>query len=147
MVIVTFFAVSSAAYADDADKLIDDFYMGLALVIEQNTNSPDRCVQAVNSYYDRKRQTVLRIQRLTEESINNAMSRMKGQGDISDMDFNNEQAMKDLEEHAAPQMQSAQRMAPGVMRYTNAVKEFAAKYPMQAMKISMKAMELLPKVE
>jgi len=141
---ISFFC--NAAHADDAEemaKLMDEFYEGLAEVIENNMDDPDKCLSEVDSYYEENKDTVEKVQELTAKAMEQVGVMMEqsestwsadADRDYIDAEELAKMAQKSgLTESGAPQMEETDR-------YTKALEAFMKKHPMHALRIATKAM-------
>ncbi len=147
------FAAGHTALADNADEmagLMDGFYDGLASVIENNMDDPDKCLSEVDSYYEENKDTVERVQKLMAEAMEQAAAIMEHHGSMPGTDT--DQEYMDAEELAEMardgNMIPAEPPATGEMdRYTKALEAFMDKYPGHALRIAAKAMVFLSPAE
>ena len=133
-----------AANAADAQTIMDGFYSGLADIIENNMDSPERCVAEVDRYYEANKATIEEMRRLTEEAMAQvAPQAMKIMDDYESM---SEEELAELEKRAErSRMAPAVKISPGAARYSEVVRQFTQRHPQHGIKIAMKAMEFLPK--
>ena len=129
---------------EDVNMLIDEFYDGLADVIEYNMDDPDQCVIEVDEYYVENQATVERIRRMMEEAMVKVKDMMDG--------FTPEYGSMTEEEMEALEQQGRQRGMPGDQvreeeetRYAKVLSEFTLKHPQHGLKVVMKGMELMPR--
>lgn len=144
------FALNCASRAEDIDTIMDKFYDGLADIIERNMDSPDQCVREVNDYYRDNQATIEKIRKMTEKGMAQARAMMKQYKRTPDeQTYMTDEDIKAMEKRA--RLMGMTRgaaeepaMSPATKRYTKALEAFAAKYPLRAMDITIKAMELMP---
>ena len=122
----------------DLTKITDNFYAGLADIIEVNMDNPDKCLMEVEDYYQKNEATVKQIRILTEEAmkqvtplVDEYMSMSEGELEA----FAREQKLNS---------QSQLRISPGAVRYTETMKVFAMKYPACGLQVATKVFQLIP---
>lgn len=120
--------------AETAMDIMDTFYAGLAVILEDNMEDPRVCADKVDDYYMRNRRDVEKIRKMTKEGMKQAFSLMKDYGSMS------AEELEALESAARP----VSHMSRGMERYSDAMEKFAMKHPRYAAVISMKSMEFLP---
>ena len=143
--IVTF--LGGVSRAENLQTLTERFYTGLADIIEQNMNSPQDCVSAVNRYYQNNQQTVEKIRRLTKEALEKAAPMMEKMAPAMQDYQKRYESMSEEELEALERKHQSRQpeMSPALTRYSKALDAFIQKYPNQGMEIAMKAMELMPR--
>ena len=135
---------SNLLWAENLNTMTDGFYNGLGEIIEKNMNAPDRCVSEVNRYYTANHATVEKIREASRKPMMEAMSRMEEE--MAKYKSMSEEELKALEEQSKHRSMKMPKPSPGSARYQKAIAEFSKKYPAQGIKISLKAMELLPQM-
>lgn len=132
------FILSGAAAAQMLDSLTDEFYNGLADIIEQNMNDPQACVTAVDGYFTTNQDKVEQIRKQAAEA-------MEAIGPEIDkyMSMTEEEA-KAMAEKQGTQPDRQPKMSAAGQRYNDALKAFSLKYPQYGMKIAGKTMQLVP---
>lgn len=144
------FALSCVSRAEDVDTIMDKFYDGLADIIERNMDSPDQCVREINDYYRDNQATVEKIRKMMEKGMAQARAMMKQYERTHDeQTYMTDDDIEAIERRARLMgmtrgIAEEPAMSPGTERYTKALEVFTAKYPLRAMGITMKAMELMP---
>jgi len=130
-------------YAADINKTTDEFYLGLALIIEHHMDNPQACVQAVEAYYQENQSTIQKIRTSAQEALEKS-------GPMMEKMMNNymtmsEEELEELEKQQKGSMtKAASQSSPGVDRYTKALQNFTMRNPQQGMRIATKALELVP---
>ena len=135
------FIVTGLATAEDTGKVIDQFYNGLASIIERNMESPDNCVREVEKYYANNQGVVAKIRKMSEV----AMARVSAIGDK--FDSMSDEELAKLEESVGPLSPSGELISQGMQRYVAALQSFTFKHPQHALKVAGKAIQLLPSVK
>ena len=122
----------------DLIKVADNFYAGLADIIEVNIDNPDKCLREIEDYYQKNESTVKQIRISTEKdmkqltpSVDEYMSMSEGELEA----FAREQKLN---------RQSQLQMSPGAVRYTEAMKVFATKHPAYGLQVATKGLQLIP---
>lgn len=114
---------SNPVYAQD-ENVMSDFYGGLASIIEQNMNSPDRCVTEAESFF---RSSIPRLKAVitkARQMAQNAPATQMSQAEL-------EQKMQDINTNPM-----VNKMMDNVNRFSQALQAFSMKYPDQAEKIA-----------
>ncbi len=122
----------------DLAKITDNFYAGLADIIEANMDNPDKCLREVEDYYQKNEATIKQIRILTEKAMKQLTPLVDEYMSMSEAE---------LEAFAREQKlnhQSQLRMSPGTIRYTETIKAFAMKYPAYGLQLATKALQLIP---
>jgi leucyl aminopeptidase (aminopeptidase T) len=133
------FLLSSMVLAEDINNIIDDFYNGLAEIIERNMEDPERGVKEVEDYYQNNQEAVNKIRQQAEK----AMEQIAPQIDKY-MSMAEEEAAALAEQQKARENTAQGQMSRAAQRYTEALKAFTTKYPKYAMEIAGQAMQLFP---
>lgn len=124
--------------AEDLSAVTDEFYSGLAAIIEANMDSPDNCVSEVDNYYKKNQKSVEKIREFTAKTIEQAMAVKDRYGAVTD------EEPEDVDLMAVQEGITAPGLTSGSARYANALKNFAMKYPREGLKIAGKSTQLLP---
>ena len=122
----------------DLTKITDNFYAGLADIIEVNMDNPDKCLREVEDYYQKNEAIIKQIRILTEKAMKQLTPLVDEYMSMSEAE---------LEAFAREQKlnrQSHLRMSPGAVRYTETMKDFAMKYPAYGLQVATKALQLIP---
>ncbi len=122
----------------DLTKIADNFYAGLADVIEANMDDPDNCLREVEDYYQKNEATVKQIRMSAEEAMKQVIPLVDEYMSMSEGEleaFAREQKMN---------RQSQLRISPGAVRYTETMKAFTMKYPAYGLQVATKALQLIP---
>jgi len=135
------FIMMGLATAEDTGKLVDQFYNGLASIIERNMDAPDNCVREVEKYYANNQGVVAKIRKMSEV----AMARVSALGD--NFDSMSDEELEKLEKSVGPLSPSGELVSQGMQRYASALQSFTFKHPQHALKIAGKAIQLLPSVK
>lgn len=122
------------AMAETVMDIMDTFYAGLAVILEDNIEDPRVCADKVDDYYIRNRAAVEKIRKMTKEGVKQALSLMRDYGSMSAEELEAIESAARRESH----------MSRGMERYSDAMEKFAMKHPRYAAVISMKSMEFLP---
>lgn len=144
------FALSCASGAEDIDTIMDKFYDGLADIIERNMDSPDQCVREINDYYKDNQATIEKIRKMMEKGMAQARAMMKQYERTHDKQtYMTDDDIEAMERRARLMgmtrgVAEEPTMSLGEERYAKALEAFAAKYPLRATDIAIKAMELMP---
>jgi hypothetical protein len=133
------FILTGAVIAQQISMVADEFYNGLADVIEQNMNYPDACVTAVDNYFTANQDKVGLIRQETSK----AMELIAPQIDKY-MSMTQEEAAAMKKAQSAQANRPASQMSAAGKRYNDAFKAFMTQYPKQGMKIAGKTMQLVP---
>ena len=133
-------ACCSVCEAQDINKLADEFYAGLADIIERNMDNAESCVREVDAYYQANKDKVAYIRAAAEKATEEISSKMDAYMSMSQKELEALAQQQGARQQEAP----TSHMSDSGMRYTNAIKTFTVKYPNEGMKISMKALELVP---
>lgn len=137
------FLTAGFASAENLEKIADDFYGGMAVIIERNMSSPDKCVSEVEDYYATNQATVSKIREEAKKAMEKAAPMMQATMDkYMSMSEEELEALQSQKEGQLTEMKS--KMSPGAKRYSEALEEFTKKHPMHAMKIASLAMQLVP---
>ncbi len=129
------------SHAEDINSIMDNFYNGLADIIERNMDSPEQCILEVDIYYKDNRATIEKIRKMTERGMSQSMAMMDKYGSMS------EEELEMLEVKARRRSEAQYPVPKGATRYTEAMAAFSAKYPQYALGIATKAMQFLPVTE
>ena len=130
--------LNSFSRAEDMTNTMDNFYDGLATVIQDNMSDPGRCAEEVDKYYKRNQKIIEKVHKMIEESG----KRKEGMaGKYESMTDEEIEAFENKSEMPAGIQPPAM---PGSVRYTKALQAFILRYPQQGMKIASKAMEFVP---
>ena len=133
-----------AAGADYSNRM-NEFYNGLANIIEENTDKPRECLLRVDEYYVSHGELIQRVRGSVKESMRKTTELLKEQESFGSMseediaDFHNK--INEISDEARELNIS---VSEGTKRYTLALSEFAKKHPNTAIKITMKTMVFLP---
>ena len=133
------FLLSSPVVAEEINNMVDDFYNGLAEIIENNMDDPEKGVKEVEGYYQNNQETVMKIRQEAEKA-------MQQIAPVIDkyMSMAEEEAAALAEQQKGRQNTQESRMSPAAKRYSDALKALTLKYPKYAMEIAGKAMRLFP---
>jgi len=134
------FAVATQAgvsQAQDVGAMMDEFYDGLADIIERNMSNPDRCVEEVDDYYADNQGVVDEVREMSADAMEASAEMMEKAMSMTEEEleaFSIEMEGKQFE----------QASSPGADRYADAMEAFSTRHPMQGMNIAMKAMQFMP---
>jgi len=142
MVLITCYAFIQVEAEENIINEFNAFYNGLADIIENNMETPDKCVDEVNYYYLRNTKTIEKIRKLTEKSINKVKA-LAGEYDAEKLKSAEE--IEKMQKNIDVMTNPLNEVPEASLRYNNALEKFAVKYPMHAVTIAAKAMELMPK--
>jgi hypothetical protein len=147
LVVLMLFILNYVGLAEDLNKLTDRFYTGLADIIETNMDSPNDCVRAVEKYYQDNQALVGKIRQATKEAMAEAAP-------VIEKMMNKYESMgeEDLEAwekqyQGMEQEMSKKQIPAGAARYTELLQAFTMKYPKYGIKITMRAMQLMPEMD
>ncbi|MDD5085383.1 MAG: hypothetical protein PHE61_04985 [Candidatus Omnitrophica bacterium] len=142
-----FIFVAGIAYAaedykkfEPLTKLTDEFYAGLADIIERNVDNPKVCLSEVESYYQVNKDKVAQIRSgmkdffkemyvLAEKTKSMSLEERKA------FTKSEEAKLKEISEPLA---------TSGGERYVKAMGEFSTKYPEYGLEVAAKAVQLFP---
>ncbi len=143
--ILVFLVISllvNSSIAEDLKALTDRFYGGVADIVERNMNNPDKCLSEVYKYYEKHQPLVSQIREETKKAFAQMGTTMgeyvNKYASMSEEELQALEGKSMQEDNVEPQMSMAAK------RYSETLEAFITKYPLQGLKISMKAMELLP---
>lgn len=123
----------------DLTKIADNFYAGLADIIEVNMDNPDKCLKEVEDYYQKNEATIKQIQMRAEEAMKQATPLVDEYMSMSEGELEAFARERNLMSR-----QSRLRMSPGAIRYTETMKIFAMKYPAYGLQVATKDLQLIP---
>ena len=124
--------------AQDVSRLADEFYAGLADIIERNMNAPDNCLAEADRFYQTNQDKVLAMRKAAEKAMQQAAPLMEKYMSMSEQEA---EALANKQQGGVQGRQS--RLSSAAQRYTEAVKNFATKYPMPGMRLATLAMQLV----
>ncbi|MFH1867496.1 MAG: hypothetical protein ABH843_00870 [Candidatus Omnitrophota bacterium] len=133
---ITLFMICYGAYAQDVESLKDEFYDGIAQIIEHRMDEPGLCVKEVNQYYEDNSATVKQIREwsgVTKAHVTGSYSESRS---ISDSQM---QGYHDEAEYAHKISQTA---TDGMLRYKEALQVFMHNHMIEGLHILTKAKEL-----
>jgi ribosome-binding ATPase YchF (GTP1/OBG family) len=139
--VVGFFAFiifQTISQAKDLRALSDEFYSGLAGIIERNMNNPEQCVAEVQDYYNANQDKVMQIRQESEKALQQIAPQMDKYKSMTEEEA--EAMSKSSVERAESRMSAAGK------RYSDAMKAFMVKYPKEGMKIAGFSMALVPTI-
>lgn len=121
-------------------KLTDEFYGGLADIIEQNMDNPKACVGAVEDYYQANENRVTQIRSGIRDFFEEMASLAEKSTTMPAEEFKafaaaEEARLKEISEPSA---------TSGGERYVKAMEKFSTKYPEYGLKVAAKAVKLFP---
>ena len=132
------FILSIQCFTDDIGVAIDKFYGGLARIIENNMNAPNKCVEEVSLYYAKNDRSVEKIRNLAEKNMEAAFAMKDQYGAVS---TENPEA---LDLMAIQHGITSPTLSEGSKKYADALHSFILKYPTHGVKIAAESMKLLP---
>ena len=130
--------VVDGALGEGYDQIVDQFYDGLAEIIEQNMNAPDACVEKVFDYYKQNEKTIKEIQEISQRYMMQARAMM----DTYEWTEAEGPQIEALELEELKKGMTSPQDSPGAKRYVKAMEEFGSKHPSYAVKIAVKSSEL-----
>jgi hypothetical protein len=136
--------LGSVAAAEELSKITDNFFAGLAEVIEGNMEDPGECLGQVEEYYRQNQATIAKIREETAKAMALAAPMMN---EMMQASFSqDEEKLKALEKkyQGMAKGMPQERIQPGADRYAKALEDFTARYPQYGMQVAMKSMELMP---
>lgn len=130
-------------FSQELVSIADEFYTGLADIIEANMDSPQECLGQVINYYQNNQDKIKQIQVYMEEAMKKAAPMMEKLAER----YNN---MTDEQAEQFDQISTAEdnfkpRASNAGQRYAEVLSEFSQKNPSEGMRIATMAMQLLPK--
>ena len=140
-VLSSFFAFSiiCAGAAQEINKISEEFYSGLADIIEDNMNNPDACVAKVEDYYQANQDKIKEIRAAAEKAMEQMAPQMGKY-----MSMTQEEAEALAKKEGAQGETIKPRMLPEAERYSDALKTFSMKHLEAGTKIAMESMQLIP---
>lgn len=139
-------AFSCVSYTEDLNVVMDQFYNGLAAIIERNMENPDNCVREVEKYYENNQDTIAKVRVLTEKQMSQAMAMADKYEAMAELEeLKNLENMEEFERTTREMEMMRPGMLPGAGRYASAMESFAVKYPRQGLVIAGKATQFIPK--
>ena len=137
---------------------MDNFYGGLADIIERDMEQPDRCVSEVDDYYIANQSTVKIIRETTQKGLSRATAALEkykedaaGEMTEEELEGIDVEAMRSqLDEFQTKvegmkaRREAGSQMPPGMARYAKTLATFTARYPQHGLKITMKGLRLMP---
>jgi hypothetical protein len=134
------FILNGVAMAQELNRVTDEFYSGLAGVIERNMHDPESCVREVGNYFEANRDKVEFIRKEAAK----AMEMIAPEIDKY-MSMTEEEAAAMAQQQERMQAnRSEPRMSAAAQRYNEVFKAFCSQYPKYGMKIAGKTMQLVP---
>ena len=124
--LVIFNASCSKGPVGGIDATKDNFYKGLARVVERNLKDFNKCLDEVDNYYQRNQATAKEIRELARKDLADAMA-----------------AAAEIESAGGGGGETEGPFPRGLARYVKALKTLAAKNAQQAMEVAARAMELM----
>ena len=141
-VLVGISLLASISLAQDLNQVVDQFYAGLADIIERNMDNPDQCVREVEDFYAANQETVNKIRQAAQEAMKELspmIDKYKSMTQEEIEALHQEAREKQIGQTDFPEV-TLPPLADGADRYAQAIQAFAAKYPEAGMKIAAKAM-------
>ena len=133
------FILNGVAMAQELNRVTDEFYSGLAGVIERNMNDPESCVREVDNYFEANRDKV----ELIRKEAAKAMEMIAPEIDKY-MSMTEEEAAAMAQQQRMQTNRPEPRMSAAAQRYNQVFKAFCSQYPKYGMKIAGKTMQLVP---
>ena len=132
-----FLALQPPLFAEELGELTDQFYSGLAQVIENNMHAPGEAVRAVDAYYAMHEREAQKIREKMEVPMREASELMDKYQSMNAAEL---EAWKRSESgHVRRRQESSAQTL-----YGEALMAFSERYPIEGAKIASKAMALLP---
>lgn len=141
--VVITFAWTNFGLAQDIGQLTDDFYAGLADVLEKNMDDPQQCLKEAEQYYQENQATVEKIRAAAEGAFVQAEPMMQ-------QTMDKYKSMSEEELKAMPEQQQGIQVpgptqgTPGMDRYIKLIQAFTMKYPRCAVQLTMLSIQLIP---
>ena len=133
------FIFKGAVTAQQINSVADEFYNGLADVIEKNMDAPEDCVREVDNYFAANQDKVELIRH--EGAM--AMEQIAPEIDKY-MSMTEEEAAAMAQKQGTQANSPAPKMSAAGQRYNEVFKVFCSRHPQQGMKIAGKTMQLVP---
>ncbi len=133
------FIFKGAVTAQQINSVADEFYNGLADVIEKNMDAPEDCVREVDNYFAANQDKVELIHREAAK----AMEQIAPEIDKY-MSMTEEEAAAMAQKQGTQTNRQTPKMSAAGQRYNEILKAFCSRYPQQGMKIAGKTMQLVP---
>ena len=133
------FIFKGAVTAQQINAVADEFYNGLADVIEKNMDAPEDCIREVDNYFAANQDKVELIRREAAKAMEQIAP-----------EIDKYMSMTEEEVAAMAQRQGTQanrqipKMSAAGQPYNQILKAFCSRYPQQGMKIAGKTMQLVP---
>ncbi|MFH1856032.1 MAG: hypothetical protein ABH836_02230 [Candidatus Omnitrophota bacterium] len=143
MIFLGLFILTAVVKAQDLQMLTDDFYMGLAEVIENNMTDAEGCLNDVNNYYEENSFLVEQIKEEAKKTLNETLPLMEEYTEETVASNESDLSSVEIEEI----QWNEQSASPAMQRYAEALEAFTQKYPKYSFDIGIKAMELFPDIE
>ena len=142
-------------FAEDLTKKMDKFYAGLADIIERNMDNPEQCVREVDNYYAANQATIAQIRNETKKAMERVAPAMDEFEPIRKDGIEDVEEPQDMQKWAEDMQKLGEKMqrsrtatqTPGAERYAKAIQGFTMKYFQPGLKISTKAIQLIPNID
>ncbi len=140
MLLCIFLAIfNGIVTAQQINSVTDEFYNGLADVIEKNMDVPEDCIREVDNYFTANQDKVELIRREAAK----AMEQIAPEIDKY-MSMTEEEAAAMAQKQGTQTNRQTPKMSAAGQRYNEILKAFCSRYPQQGMKIAGKTMQLVP---
>lgn len=133
------FIFKGAVTAQQINSVADEFYNGLADVIENNMDAPEDCIREVDNYFAANQDKVELIRREAAK----AMEQIAPEIDKY-MSMTEEEAVAMAQKQGTQANSPAPKMSAAGQRHNEILKAFCSRYPQQGMKVAVKTMQLVP---
>jgi len=139
------------AFSQNLTDSTDKFFNGLSEIIERNMNNPVNCLREVDTYYQTNQALVQKIRSGTAEAMKQIKPMMEEymseeNASMAASDFN-EAGLQELEHKMGSYKSQQPPRSAAAERYAKAMEAFSVKHPQYALKVAMKAMELMPEMD
>ncbi len=141
-----FFVFAGNLLYAGSNNISDEFYKGLAVIIERNMDNPQACLQEVNLYYKDNQSDIQKIREGAQEALEKSAPMMNTMMDKY-MNMSEEELAELEKQSQGYKRKSVNDYSLGIQRYSEALKKFTGKHPKEGMKIAMLALELVPSFE
>ncbi|MBP7215942.1 MAG: hypothetical protein KBA46_01530 [Candidatus Omnitrophica bacterium] len=131
--------IAVPCFAQEIEKVADEFYNGLANVIEKNCSNSQVCVTRVKDYYKKNKDKVTQIRKSTEKLMEEIKPQLDKGETMSKAD------LAAFEKKAEQAIRLDPTISAGWKRYAQALKALSARSPENSSKIAVLALSLMPK--
>ncbi len=133
------FIFKGVVTAQQINSVADEFYNGLADVIEKNMDAPEDCIRAVDNYFSANQDKVELIRREAAKAIEQIAPEIDKY-----MSMTEEEAAAMAQQQGTQANRQTPKMSAAGQRYNEVFKAFCSRHPQQGMKMAGKTMQLVP---